>query len=71
MAYMIFQYGWKPDLLKRILIGFEAINEKVSKFFGILTNIDKEKTFLQHLEEKGKSTPNVNKTMYKFCKWYF
>ena len=28
MLYMIFQYLWKPVLIHRILIGFEALLEK-------------------------------------------
>ena len=27
MLYMIYQYGWKPVLIQRILIGFETILE--------------------------------------------
>ena len=29
MLYMIFQYGWEPVLIHRILIGFEAILESL------------------------------------------
>ena len=45
MPYMFFQYGWKQVLIKRILIGFEAILEKKntdvanSKISGHISNI--------------------------------
>ena len=28
MLYIIFQYGWEPVLIQRLLIGFEATLEK-------------------------------------------
>ena len=36
MLYMIFQCGWEPVLIQRILIGFGAILEKNSFFFYLL-----------------------------------
>ena len=32
MLYMIFQYGREPVLIQRILIGFEAILERIKSF---------------------------------------
>ena len=33
MLYMIFQYGWEPVLIQRILIDFEAILETLNSPF--------------------------------------
>ena len=34
MLYNIFQQAWEPDLIHRILIGFEAIIEKILNLIG-------------------------------------
>ena len=34
MLYIVFHDGWEPDLIQRILIGFEAILESILNLKG-------------------------------------
>ena len=55
MLYMIFQYGWEPVLIQRILIGFEAILETTTSHFKLFRDAQK-KTI------KTDTTINLNNT---------
>ena len=60
MLYIIFQYGWEPVLIQRILIGLEAIQEiKFSMWKQYLNNklVDEDILSLSHPMGSIKTLP--------------
>ena len=60
MLYIIFQYGWEPVLIQRILIGLEAIQEiKFSMWKQYLNNklVDEDILSLSHPMDSIKTLP--------------